>query len=227
VIVDWTAWRPASCYPSACFCEAVRDGWVRQPANAVSSLSFVIVALMVVTSSHASKQYGTNIRAIYVLALLVIGLGSALYHASLTFAGQFVDVFGMYLIATFVILYNLRRTNRISDRSVTTAYVLSNVVLAIALFTIPVLRRYLFGVLIAVGLLLEVRNPRTDLDTRHLRAAALLLAAGFVIWVADITGYACSPNSLMQGHAVWHILGAMASWKLYRFYAVTKLERVD
>ena len=32
---------------------------------------------------------------------------------------------------------------------------------------------------------------------------------------------------LFQGHALWHILGAMASWKLYHFYNSPKLEPAD
>jgi hypothetical protein len=36
-----------------------------------------------------------------------------------------------------------------------------------------------------------------------------------VIWVLDITRIACQPTAIIQGHAVWHVLGAAASASLY------------
>ena len=68
--------------------------WIRQPA--------AIAALVLSdASAHAllGHRQGTDSRGLttpFVVALLVIGAGSAFYHASLSFAGQFVDVLGMY-----------------------------------------------------------------------------------------------------------------------------------
>src|SRR5688572_22117478 len=86
-------WKPASCMPDGCFCEAIRDGVIRQPLNALSSLAFVIVGVLVVLAMRRMS--------VFALAMAVIGFGSAFYHASLGFVGQFVDVTGMYLIATY------------------------------------------------------------------------------------------------------------------------------
>ena len=49
--------------------------------------------------------------------------------------------------------------------------------------------------------------------------AAAALGVAFLIWVLDITQAVCSPESALQGHAVWHMLGALAGWCLYRYYA--------
>ena len=46
-ILPWDSWRPATCLPDDCFCEALGEGLIRQPANTWSSFAFVAVALWV------------------------------------------------------------------------------------------------------------------------------------------------------------------------------------
>ena len=51
-------------------------------------------------------------------------------------------------------------------------------------------------------------------------AAALSLGAAFAIWSVSLTdGCFCDPHSLIQGHAIWHILDALAAFCLFMFYA--------
>jgi hypothetical protein len=184
---------------------------VRQPANAVSSLAFVIVALLLLREPRSSA------RTTYMAALIVIGLGSAFYHASLTFAGQFVDVFGMYLIATFIITDNLSRSGRLTERKALTAFVAANAVLSIVLLALPLARRYLFALLIVYVLFLEIRARRSaSIKATPLHAAIAALLAGFAIWILDITRVVCSPHSWIQGHALWHLLGAGSAWLFWK-----------
>lgn len=223
----WQHWRPASCLPDACFCEAIRDGWIRQPANTLSSLAFVAVAVLVLAGASAQprvpgpdSQDARGLAGPFVLALLVIGAGSAFYHASLSFAGQFVDVLGMYLVATFIIAVNLRRRHAIANAAVVAGYTVANALLALVLFAVPGVRRQVFAALIATGVALELRRPAGFArGRRRLLGAVALLGAGFALWVLDITRVACAPASWAQGHAAWHVLGAAAAWQLWRHYA--------
>lgn len=242
VPVDWNQWRPATCLPGACFCEVVRGGTVRQVANTWSSFAFVFVAFWVVGvaqldrvrvwSGNASNANAINAksnamsqRAVYpflfALALFVVGAGSAWYHASLTFAGQFADVFGMYLIGTFVLVYNVGRLRRLSDGAAVAWYLALNIVLALALYSIPELRRYAFAVVIVVALAIEYRVRRRGLvsaDSRYLIGAVGALAVAFVVWALDLRRVLCSAESVWQGHAVWHLLGAAACAGVFLFY---------
>jgi hypothetical protein len=219
---DWTLWRPATCMPDHCFCEAVRAGVIRQPANAFSSLAFVVVALLVLReSSGPATNPAPAYRAVYAIALTIIGLGSAFYHASLTFAGQFIDVMGMNFIATFVVLYAFGRIRHLDARVVAIIYLVLNAGLAWILLAIPELRRHAFAVLILLGLGLEYgarKRSQSIADMKGLGYAVGLVAIGFVVWTLDITRVVCSPHSVMQGHAIWHVLGAAASWQVYRYY---------
>ena len=46
------------------------------------------------------------------------------------------------------------------------------------------------------------------------------MALAFGIWNLSKTGGPwCDPHSLLQGHAVWHVLGAVAAFCLYRLWA--------
>ena len=219
--VQWEMWRPATCMPDNCFCEGIRTGMIRQPANTLSSLAFVMVAALVLWSARNHRTPSPIYRTVFAIALIVVGLGSAFYHASLTFIGQFADVMGMYFIGTFVILYAYGRMTGANPRVVAIAYVAINSVLAWILLSIPELRRYAFALILLIGLVMEYRaqhNAARVLTARRLWYALALMAIAFAAWVVDITRVVCVTDSLLQGHALWHMLGAAASWQLYRYY---------
>jgi len=220
------AWRAASCMPDHCFCEAVRGAGVRQPVNTWSSLAFVAAGFWMLGSDVRGRTNLLASRRVYRmvlgLAVVLIGYGSAFYHATLSFAGQFFDVFGMYLLAVFIVLYAWSRLRPLGDMAVVALYCGINLCLAVMLVAVPAVRRYAFGLLILAGLALEVRVRKTRaaaIDARWLAAAVGVLAIGFTAWILDITRIACSPESVLQGHALWHLAGAAASLLLFRYYA--------
>jgi len=226
---SWTDWRPASCMPNHCFCEAIRPSTVAQPANTWSSLGFVLIGLLVM------RQSGEDVRllkqnlmtrqrvypALFGAALIITGLGSAFYHASLTFAGKFFDVMGMYLIASFIMLYNISRLKPFYGRNFVVAYLLINTVLAFLLVAYPALRRYVFGAVIFATLWPEYRLRQTRaliLNNFFLKAAWGTLILAFIIWTLDLAKILCNPTGWLQGHALWHLLGALAGGFLYLYY---------
>lgn len=225
----WAGWRPATCLPDNCFCEQIRDQLVRQPANAASGAAFIGTAMLVLLAVHrganpsgggAMMRSSSTYPALYAVATAVIGLGTVFYHASLTFWGQTADVFGMYLIATFLVLHNLARMVKISAAQAAGLYVLGNAVLFAGLLAAPSARRYAFGLLIVIVVLLEViaRRRRLVATSPKVFVAALgTFAVGFLTWTLDITRMLCAPRSLLQGHAVWHLASALAIWLLFLY----------
>lgn len=226
----FAAAEPATCMPAHCFCEAIRSTPPLQPANAWSSLAFCIVAVGVVAVARRDRGRGgqqsysqisaRSYSSIFALALLLIGVGSFAFHSRLTLQTQFADVFGMYLIATFVIVFGLRR-RKLSISTLMLLYVALNAVLAYVLYAAPEARRYLFAVTILAGVIIEYRGSGHSTNksgSRYLHLAVSALAIGFIIWVIDITRVICAPYSWLQGHAIWHVMGAAAAGLIFLYY---------
>jgi hypothetical protein len=77
-----------------------------------------------------------------------------------------------------------------------------------------------FGALLATTVAVEValsrRGPaRTDLRWGAAGVGVTLVA--FAIWNVSQHGW-CDPHSLRQGHAVWHLLGAVSAYLLFRLW---------
>ena len=217
----WASWRQATCFPDDCFCEAIHQGLIRQPANTWSSLGFVVVAVAVALSffGDRDRSKGGISRAetsLFIGSLLVVGLGSAFYHASLTFIGQVIDVSGMYLVATFVLLHRLGPRWNLSPVAGVLGFVAVNGLLMVAQVTTPSMRRVAFGILLISAIVVEWRaSPARG---RWLAIGAGLMALAFAIWILDRWRIVCAPQSLVQGHALWHVLGATAAAALFNHY---------
>ena len=210
----WEGWRAATCMPGGCFCELVRlESAIRQPVNTWSSLAFVVVAVWI-----AFQRVDSGLRSlqwVFVASALLVGLGSAFYHASLSFLGQFWDVLGMYLLAVPILLYRVAR-----GQSFAFGYAALVGVLALLLWFVPELRRWLFGVVLMGGIWLELRYLRTHptVSARLFWLALATFAIAFAVWILDNSRVWCAPESALQGHALWHVLGAVATGLLFSHY---------
>ena len=202
----WDTWRAATCMPDHCFCEAVRESWIRQPANTWSSLAFVVAGLWMLGQRQAGRVQ--TYRLGFVLATLAIGLGSAFYHASLSFVGQFWDVLGMYFLSGLMLLYRVYRGRAFIS------YLLLMVALALALWFVPELRRGLFGLVLLAAIGLElgyVRTSKPNIQMGWFWGGLALFGLAFAVWILDNARVVCAPQSGLQGHALWHLLGAVAA----------------
>ena len=224
----WETWRPATCLPNHCFCERVLDQLVKQPANAISGTLFLGLAALILLNSLADMKAGVAqpfatrpvFPVLFAAAITMVGLGTTFYHASLTFAGQTADVLGMYLIVTFILFYSLACLKRIPPYAAALGYVIGNGVLLTGLILVPAARRYVFAVLVIAAITLEMRARHRNREASQPYWFALAigtLAIGFIIWSLDITRIICDPSSWIQGHAVWHMCGALAIWFVFLY----------
>jgi hypothetical protein len=134
--------------------------------------------------------------------------------------GQTIDVVGMYLLSTFVVLYALSDDESGSVRRLSVWYVAANLALLAVLVLLPDLRRWLFAAILLAGLVLEYRRSKTTtrLRTSWLVGSAAVLVFAYAIWIVDNAKLVFGPMSWLQGHAVWHLLGAGAALLLYIYY---------
>ena len=129
---------------------------------------------------------------------------------------QFVDVLGMYLIATLALMLSIDKVRRLGAPAMIVSYVAANALLSTVLYVAPEFRRWIFGFLLLAIIGAELKD-RTR-ERRYLVKAIVVMTVAFIIWAVDFARVACAPMGIVQGHAVWHILGAVSAWYLYLHY---------
>ena len=100
-------------------------------------------------------------------------------------------------------------------------YALLCAVLVAILYALPEVRRWLFAVVLLAAIILELvfaRPRRSQVRTDYYVAGLIANIVAFTIWNLDQNGQLCAPDSLLQGHAVWHLLGAAALWFAFLYY---------
>ena len=222
---DWARFAPASCTATRCFCEMPRTGGLLlQPANSISSFGYVFAGLLMILLARSSawiSAFPPLAASVLGAAAIIVGIGSVLLHATLTLWGQFFDVLAMYLVSGFFLVGALARWRDIPDRRAMVYYGLLCAVLIGILYALPEVRRWLFAVVLLVAIVLELvfaRPRRPQVRTGYYVAGLIVNITAFTIWNLDQRGQLCSPDSLLQGHAVWHLLGAVALWFAFLYY---------
>jgi hypothetical protein len=213
------------------FCEAARDWVVRQPANTFSNVGFVVAGLLIAWDAGARNGIGFSPRRHLATAMacvvVLLGPASAAMHASQSAIGGHLDMLSMYLIASFAVAYATMRWLR-GDTPMLAATFVAGIAFCelIGLWShaLPVVTysgNAAFALLLIAATVLEIRimrrgERRSERGYAYASLGSILLA--FAIWNASKT-WLCEPYSLIQGHAIWHVLDAVAAYLLYRYYA--------
>ena len=96
-----------------------------------------------------------------------------------------------------------------------------NFILDLGLVIAPELRHYLVAFMIVVGISSEViyiKSKHPTIDKKWIKYSIITILSAFAIWVVDISKLLCNPESIFQGHALWHILSTLSIYVLYRYY---------
>jgi Ceramidase len=222
---DWSAYAPASCTATRCFCEWPRAGsLIVQPANSWSSYGYAFAGFLMILQSQGRgwvSGFHKHAAAYFGITAIFVGLGSVLLHATLTLWGQFFDVMGMYLVSGFMLVSAIARWRNMSMRSSALLYLVVVGGLLTLLYLVPEVRRSLFAVVLlaAIGFEMILARPlRCNVRVSYYLIGIAVKAVAFTIWNLDQHGVVCSPESLLQGHAVWHLLGATSLWLTFLYY---------
>ncbi len=222
---NWAAYAPATCTATRCFCELPRIGsLVLQPANSWSSYGYAFAGLLMIVLSQGQtwkSRFRSEAATAFGLTAIFVGLGSVLLHATLTLWGQFFDVMGMYLTGGFMLISALARWRGLPPRLAIVFYLLLVSALILVLYQIPDVRRWLFAVVLLAAIVIELgfaRPRRARVRVGYYFAGIATKAVAFTIWNLDQHGTLCAPESLLQGHAAWHLLGATSLWLTFLYY---------
>ena len=212
------------------FCEAARDGLVRQPANTFSNAGFVVAGLLV--GHHAGRLtadavMSRTVATFFACVVVLLGPGSAAMHATQSEWGGHLDMLSMYLVAGFAASWAWVRWARAGTTAFVVAYVACVAACElVGLWPDPVPAVHYsgnlaFGVLLVAAVVLETlvwRRGETAIVFRHGIVALVAMLVAFTIWLLSNAGW-CDPHSLLQGHAAWHLLCAVSAYWLFRMYA--------
>lgn len=222
---SWSLYAPASCTATRCFCELPRGGaLIVQPANSWSSYGYAFAGfLMIVLSQSAGwrSRFRPEAASWFGMTAIFVGLGSVLLHATLTLWGQFFDVMGMYLVSAFMLVSAIARWRGLQMKTSAIFYLALVTGLLLVLYQLPDVRRWLFAVVLVAAIVIEfgfARPRRKGVRAGYYIAGIMTKAVAFGIWNLDQHGTLCTPESLFQGHAVWHLLGATSLWLTFLYY---------
>jgi hypothetical protein len=160
---------------------------------------------------------------------MYLGIGSAFFHASLTYAGQRVDMNGTYGITLVLIaigLLNVFLKGKASKQTEKFATIFLILLILAFYFIAPwVSSAVLLPVMFLILLILVLTNYFQYRKQKYLILGAMgfvLLIFAIKIRTLDVQKINCDPYSIWQGHALWHLLTASSSFLTYSFFRFTK-----
>lgn len=216
-----------------CFCETPRSGLVAQRANTFSNLGFIVVGLGIAVVTDRQRRNRPKRRnlltrtelypTVFAVVTVLLGPGSMFMHASLTRWGGLVDVASMYLFAGFLVAYNVTRLRTLSPSAFLLIFISLVTLLVGAQGTVGLPVEVTFGLLlttsVAIDWWLSRHRPQVTIDRRLMVVAIVSFLTAFAIWVPSLTGGPfCDPESWIQGHAIWHLLCALAAGAVFLYY---------
>ena len=206
-------------------CERLRGGWVAQPANAASSLAYVAAGLVLLRWARKRPSIDARTALPVAAGLVTAGLGSVDYHGFQGPMAQWGHDWGVAV--PLVAAAHADAGELLPDVSPRLGSAVS--IGALAALGLLLARRPQSGpaaggagapVLGGFELALWRRGRRPG----PRRRSRILLASAAGAGVAGVTvlslsrsgGPWCRPDSLLQGHAVWHVCSAVAilSWAM-------------
>jgi hypothetical protein len=199
-------------------CERLRDGLIAQPANTVSSLAYVAVGMWVLARVVRGDVPRRGAGLALGVALIAVGAGSVAFHGPGGGGGRFVhdlSIAGLLLVIVGTDLDTLGRSWLPIVAVAAGAAVMLVVAPDSSNAVTAVLGVGAAGTEVAVSRIGHLRTTRADRVAYAVAAGCLAL--GVTVQLLGRTAAPlCDPDEVWQGHALWHVLTAVAlgAWSL-------------
>jgi hypothetical protein len=232
---SWQDMQLVRGYPKV-FAEIVRVGkTIGQPMNYWSCLAYVWQGIYILLETHRVFALRDRIHSggpinkhyfygyLFGTLTILLGIGSAFFHASLTQLGGFMDAASMLLGATFLLVYTIARRKNWNLTKFSFSFFGLAILLIVCKCYWPdvYFTRYSGYTLVGISMGIEFFFPNeAKMDRPHLHAVLSSFAIGLFFWITDDQlalwfGLAC-------GHALWHLFTARCIKEAFLFYRSEK-----
>jgi len=193
-------------------CETIRDGALAQPVNAISSLVFSLVGLGLLLWANSAQAWERRFRSVVGVLFVLTGIGSFLYHGPQTAGSLFAHDVTFLAVLAVVAGTHIALALRWSEPASWLATGTLIALYVIILIVWPTATNILAASAVVLVVAGDIPLHRVGgLDGRWYGAALVLMALAVVFFgLSRSGGPICSPDSLLQGHGMWHVLGACA-----------------
>lgn len=208
-------------------CERIVDGLLMQPVNAISSLAFVAVGLLVPVVVQRRVGTAGLLSSLFGLVLILVGVGSVAFHGPGGPVADWLHDSSISALLLLVIAVQIGRWTGWTSRRLAMSWggLAAGLSLIGAIWprlTDPLNAGLGFvAVMVVIGSGLRTDSrPSNDGSTRGKLIGAIIMAFGGGLMILSRTGgLLCAPDSVIQGHAIWHLAAAVGiGW-----YAVSVL----
>ena len=175
---------------AAADCEAIGDGLLGQPVNAVTTFAFVAAGVWIITRRPDRSWVGA--------AVIATGLGSFLFHGPMPPGAEWAHDVTLAWLLLLVAGTGTRweRATRIPGLLILSAF-----------FALVPAAADPIAVALAAVAVVGIRLDRSP----HTWGAFSLLAVAAIVGRLGATGWPlCDPESLIQLHGVWHLAAAVS-----------------
>ena len=211
--------------PNVKWCEATRCSWITEPSNTWSNLAYIIVAIYIFVRF---RKLFPRLSRLFLIVGVTLGLFSGIYHASYTFFFQVFDFIGMYMVSCLLIVLNQHRSNeehgfgRLVLNYV--VYILLSTMLTLVFYYtgLPFQVIFFFHLCYVAYQEWQIRKVEGSIQYKFFFSAIASLTIGLVFSALDVKRIVCFPNSIYQGHAVWHLLAALSIYLVFLFFSQFK-----
>jgi len=195
------------------YCEHQRDHGIAQPINTISALGFVVVALIIYTTT--SNMMAT----ITATLLLILGVTTALMHGMAEHWALKSDESAMFaLLGWFILCYLMVLAPSVPTSTFVIMYILflfiivSNAIWNTSTHLLP----FIVFAIISFGIISYCVYHHPG-EIKYFVTSIVLFIVALIIWRLSFDGgLLCYPKSWFQGHAVWHILTSVAFLYLWK-----------
>ena len=248
-VAVWTDWPPADEFKNPAYGERIYpDSIFRTRMNTWSNLSFILFGFYAIALAINDWKKGLSLERGYLthvpiqsflfgVALIYSGLGSGFFHASLARCGQQCDVGAMYsmmlCIAAIPIGSWLPRVEVPGTRRTFASWPLIAVLVVCGSLYFTYYKwdydfmdvSAYFGRVLLIFVGVSLFQPGKYLQIRWFVAAVASILLAAKIRELDMQDSFTSPDSIFQGHAIWHLISSLYYVFIFLYFRSEERER--